>query len=223
VLANACSQCVDPEPVGQQQYNNNDDASSSLSQPLMALVVTILGGLCFGFFSPAMNMAVNDPFDWSNASRRPLTVSMANLWFSLAFGCASVLGNSLLMHCPPTTTTTATAASTKMATASPSMPKTTLYEYIYGCPFQERPLALLTGLICGWANLLQFQGGNLVGFATADVVQAFPLISTIWDVVLFREFQHARHTVVFYLVAMYVMYLAGIGCLISSSSGGGGD
>lgn len=75
------------------------------------------------------------------------------------------------------------------------------------------------------ANLLQFQGGRMVGFATADLVQAYPLVSTIWDIWLFGEYRsadknHGRvpgtNAVAAYLVIMYILYLGGITCMILS-------
>ena len=79
-------------------------------------------------------------------------------------------------------------------------------------------MAVFAGILCGFANLLQFQGGSLVGFATADLVQAYPLVSTVWDICLFGEFKSAKGTVLFYLAAMYAMYSCGILFLISSAA-----
>lgn len=170
--------------------------------PRLALASSIFGGCCFGFFSPAFNVAVNDPFGWTASDQlTPLSVPLANLWFSVAFTVASFAGNIPLMYSPP---------------AQFGMAPTTLGEYCME-PLSERKLAIFAGLLCGSANLLQFQGGRLVGFATADLVQAFPLVSTLWDICLFGEFKSATRTVLFYLVAMYVMYSCGIIFLISSA------
>jgi len=82
--------------------------------------------------------------------------------------------------------------------------------------WSQRRLALLGGLICALGNLLQFQGGKLAGFATADLVQAFPLVATIWDVVMFSEFRHANFKVCVLLMSMYAAYLLGIALLALS-------
>jgi hypothetical protein len=63
------------------------------------------------------------------------------------------------------------------------------------------------------ANLLQFQGVNIVGFATADLVQAYPLLSTVWYATLFGEFRKAGGTVVLYPVPMYRIYVSCISFL----------
>ena len=220
----------DDNMVSLNQVGNNDyttSASSPSHSPRMALQVAIFGGCCFGFFSPAFNVAVNDPFHMTatlqtNGSQpylRPLSVPIANLWFSVAFTIASFLGNIPLMYYPPSKMSSSDIDDN---CASPLLlPRVTLTEYVYGCEsFSERKLAIYSGLLCGIANLLQFQGGNIVGFATADLVQAYPLVSTIWDIVLFGEYRNAGRTVIFYLTAMYVMYTCGIGFLISSADEG---
>ena len=58
----------------------------------------------------------------------------------------------------------------------------------------------------------------MVGFATADLVQAFPLVSTVWDVLLFGEFHSAGVAVVVSLVGMYGTYITAIGFLMASVS-----
>jgi glucose uptake protein GlcU len=168
--------------------------------PVVALGFTIFGGFCFGFFSPSFNLAVNDPLGFSDG--RPLSVPVANLLFSMSFTLTSVVGNILLMHYPP---------------KSAGLDRTTFGFYLSES-FTQRRMSLLAGFVCGLGNLFQFQGGSLVGFATADLVQAFPLISTVWDVLIFGEFSNAGNLVVFYLSAMYAAYISGIGLLAWSIS-----
>jgi hypothetical protein len=180
--------------------DNLSRVKSDTHSPRLALIVSVFGGCCFGFFSPAFNVAVNDPFGFSGGT--PLSVPLANLWFSVAFAVASFAGNVPLMYHPP---------------SQFGMLETTVSEYCRET-LSERKLAIFAGLLCGSANLLQFQGGSLVGFATADLVQAFPLISTLWDIFLFGEFRSAGGTVIFYILAMYSMYICGITFLISSAA-----
>jgi hypothetical protein len=131
----------------------------------MGLCVAFTGGLCFGFFSPAFNVAVNDPFQWSS-SNGGLSVAMANIWFSIAFCCSSIIGNILLM-----------------TTHSDVIPHSTFWLYLTQETWSQRRLALLGGLICALGNLLQFQGGKLAGFATADLVQVqyIPSCFPLWS------------------------------------------
>jgi hypothetical protein len=165
-----------------------------------ALTVAIFGGLCFGFFSPAFNFAVNDPYDITNGA--PLLVVAANFWFGFAFALASILGNIGLLWFPP---------------ASSGMVSVPLSMYLRES-LSDRNIAFAAGIVCSLGNILQFQGGSMVGFATSDLVQAFPLVSTLWDVVLFEEFSRPSSTVCVTLIAMYINYIVAIALLALSIS-----
>ena len=197
----------DSNEVNSGRQNRSDslysDDSLTPSQTMtfntarVGLCIAFAGGLCFGFFSPAFNIAVNDPFQWTSVGG--LSVAMANIWFSIAFCSSSIIGNVYLM-----------------THYSHIIPHSTLRLYVTQESFRQRRIALLAGLICALGNLLQFQGGKLAGFATADLVQAFPLVATVWDVLLFGEFRHATSKVLVALTGMYTAYLLGITLLASS-------
>jgi len=162
--------------------------------------IALLGGLAFGFFSPAFNVAVNDPFDWNGdfAGADPsLLVVFANLWFSLAFGMASVVGNLALF---------------KFELHEQNVEEI-FWNYMTQASWTDRRVALLAGLVCAAGNILQFHGGQLVGYATADLVQAYPLVSTLWDILWFREFANVNWCCSYFsvlLIGMYVSYVGGI-------------
>eukprot|EP00977_Amphora_coffeiformis_P019186 scaffold7007_cov146-Amphora_coffeaeformis.AAC.6 len=189
---------------------------------MTGLWIAILGGLCFGFFSPCFNVAVNDPFGWSNKNNNASKQSTANntngddpsvlvfysnLWFSLSFGVASVVGNLILLKYYD-------EASVHKSIAE------ILETYLTQASWTDRRVALLAGLVCATGNVLQFHGGQLVGYATADLVQAYPLVSTVWDILWFGEFVNviwccSRLSAL--LFAMYLAYLGGIVLLAISS------
>lgn len=175
------------------------DTRHSTNNTRMGLCIAFTGGLFFGFFSPAFNVAVNDPWTFSATG---LSVAMANIWFSIAFCLASILGNVHLM--------------TNYSSQSTLIPHSTVTAYLTQSCWSDRRTALLGGCLCALGNLLQFQGGKLAGFATADLVQAFPLVATVWDVAVFGEFRRATRNVVGILVSMYLAYLAGIALLACS-------
>jgi hypothetical protein len=190
---------------------------SLISKPMWGVVVATAGGLCFGFFSPCFNIAVNDPFNWRHlddtntdgttpaylATTAGLSVSRANFWFSLAFWMASALGNVVLLS---------------WQQRSVSVYHVVL-DYVAVDAAADRVWAWLAGVVCALGNVLQFQGGQRVGYATADLVQAYPLISTIWDIFLFGEFATVRMKshLGCLLLGMYASYLAGIFLLAASS------
>lgn len=166
---------------------------STEDRAFLGIIVAIFGGVCFGFFSPFLNISVNDPFHWTS-NGVGLNVTFANSYFAIAFTLSSVLWNIFLMKNPPSST---------------SIAPTSIRHYLEGS-FQKRYLALLSGFICALGNMLQFQGGSLAGFAAADIVQAYPLIATIWDVFVFQEFSSASLSVMAALGLMYLTYIAGI-------------
>lgn len=176
----------------------------------VALAVAIAGGLCFGFFSPAFNIAVNDPFSWVqgwNMQRdSTMAVARANMWFSFSFYVTSLLGNFVLLgkQFP-------TRSLQELATS-----------YILQDSILDRQMAISAGLVCALGNVLQFKGGQLVGYATADLVQAYPLVSTLWDFFLFGEFRHVElcSRLSLLLCLMFAFYSAGVVFLAVSSLGG---
>ena len=95
-----------------------------------------------------------------------------------------------------------------------------MWAYMTQASWMDRRVALLAGIVCAAGNVLQFHGGQLVGYATADLVQAYPLISTLWDILWFGEFAHVQwccSRLSLLLVSMYVAYVGGI-VLLSVSS-----
>ena len=207
----ATSLSVDPSP---ETATLSFRPTTAQQRNQTGLLVAVLGGLCFGFFSPAMNIAVNDPFGWSSSSNAAVTPTMdtsllvfyANLWFSLAFGVASVFGNVILLKYEES--------------SAQSSVTDILYSYVTSASWTDRRVALLAGLVCAAGNVLQFHGGQLVGYATADLVQAYPLVSTLWDILWFGEFAHVQwccSRLSLLLVAMYAAYMGGIVLLAMSS------
>ena len=172
------------------------------------IVVAVLGGLAFGFFSPCFNVAVNDPFHWAahqalstqHATERVLRV---NAVFALAFWFTSVAGNIILLK--------------QQYTLRPF--NSIVGDYVREAPFCGRRLPLSAGVVCALGNLFQFQGGQLVGFAASDLVQAYPLVSTVWDVVVFGEFRDMRCPSILccMLSGMFASYLSGVLLFAGSS------
>ncbi|TYG85907.1 hypothetical protein ES288_A13G092400v1 [Gossypium darwinii] len=77
--------------------------------------------------------------------------------------------------------------------------------------------AFLAGFLCGFGNGLQFMGGQAAGYAAADAVQALPLVSTFWGVVLFGEYRRSSRRTYILLFGMLFMFIAAVGILMASS------
>ncbi|KAG7373736.1 protein of unknown function DUF221-domain containing protein [Nitzschia inconspicua] len=124
------------------------------------------------FFLPPLTLPSTTPFAWDRL-HCPFP-SVANVWFSMAFTVSSIIGTLRLMHVPPPET-----GMRVLSWREDYVPGKSSVNY----------WGFVAGVLCGIANLLQSQGGRMVGFATADLVQAFPLVSTLWDILLFGEYQ----------------------------------
>ena len=147
--------------------NENDDQRNAVNlelervkerkRTIQGLLVAISGGLCFGFFSPCFNIAINDPFHWNASfasdssnegdSNFSLAVARVNMWFSVAFWLASLIGNVYLLQRDHPSWTLVNVVVNYCATDG----------------FSQRRLAVLAGAVCALGNILQFQGGKLVG------------------------------------------------------------
>ncbi|XP_021657661.2 ureide permease 1 isoform X2 [Hevea brasiliensis] len=80
-----------------------------------------------------------------------------------------------------------------------------------------RGWAFLAGLLCGFGNGLQFMGGEAAGYAAADAVQALPLVSTFWGIVLFGEYQRSSRRTYVLLASMLLMFIVAVAILMASA------
>lgn len=163
------------------------------------LAVAALGGFCFGFFSPAFNLAVNDELRWiARSGGTPLSVPAANWWFCLAFALSAWVVNLCLMRWPPPGAESTSPRLCALAVGN------------------DRGLAALAGCVCALGNAAQFWGGKLAGFAAADLVQAFPLVGTLWGIGCLGEFRGASVRVRWLLAAMYGAFIGAVVLLVAS-------
>lgn len=163
------------------------------------LLMASMGGLAFGLFVPAFNIAVNDPFGWIQDDAALLTPWTANFFFSLGYAVAAVSATLVRMARPPA-----------------GEEKTSLKDYISDSG-RGRALAVASGIILAAANTLQFLGGAAAGFAAAGMVQAFPVVGTIWGYVLFGQFKGASRYVLSFLFSMMAVYLLAVVLLALST------
>ena len=67
------------------------------------------------------------------------------------------------------------------------------------------------------SSRLVHTGGQAAGYAAADSVQALPLVSTFWGIVLFGEYRRCSKRTLFLLIAMLCAFAAAVGLLMGSS------
>ncbi|OMO93422.1 Ureide permease [Corchorus capsularis] len=165
---------------------------------LIGLTLTFFAGICFSLFSPAFNLATNDQWHTLKEGVPKLVVYTAFFYFSLScFVLALILNISFLYH------------------PALGVPKSTFKAYLQD--WNGRGWAFLAGLLCGFGNGLQFMGGQAAGYAAADAVQALPLVSTFWGVVLFGEYRKSSRKTYILLFSMLFMFIAAVGILMASS------
>ncbi|XP_016461700.1 ureide permease 1 isoform X1 [Nicotiana tabacum] len=164
----------------------------------IGLAITFFAGICFSMFSPAFNLATNDQWHTLKAGVPHLTVYTAFFYFSsFCFVIAMVLNLTFLYY------------------PILNAPKSSLKAYLND--WNGRGWALLAGLLCGFGNGLQFMGGQAAGYAAADAVQALPLVSTFWGVILFGEYRRSSRKTYTLLAGMLFMFTAAVAILMASS------
>ncbi|XP_014492897.1 ureide permease 1 [Vigna radiata var. radiata] len=164
----------------------------------IGLAITFFAGVCFSLFSPAFNLATNDQWHTLKKGVHHLSVYTAFFYFSVScFVIAVILNISFLYH--PVL----------------NLPKSSLKAYLRD--WDGRGWAFLAGLLCGFGNGLQFMGGQAAGYAAADAVQALPLVSTFWGVVLFGEYRKSSKRTYLLLGSMLLMFIVAVAVLMASS------
>ncbi|GER45777.1 ureide permease [Striga asiatica] len=164
----------------------------------VGLGITLFGGMCYALFSPAFNLATNDQWHAMRHGVAHLVVYTAFFYFSLSFLVVALVLNIWLLYRPPF-----------------NLPKSSFKAYIRD--WNGRNWALLAGVVCGLGNGLQFMGGQAAGYAAADCVQALPLVSTFWKIVVLGEYRRSSKRTYVLLVSMLIMFIVAVGVLIASS------
>lgn len=75
----------------------------------------------------------------------------------------------------------------------------------------------LSGVTVSAANILQFLGGQAAGYAASDLVQANPIVATVWGIAFFREYRKSSKGAYVCLALMYLMYISAVVLLAVSA------
>ncbi|CAA3004794.1 ureide permease, partial [Olea europaea subsp. europaea] len=164
----------------------------------IGLAITFFSGICFSLFSPAFNLATNDQWHTLEDGVPHLSVYTAFFHFSVSCFVIAIILNVNFLYNPVL-----------------NLPKSSLKAYL--SDWNGRGWALLAGLLCGFGNGLQFMGGQAAGYAAADAVQALPLVSTFWGILLFGEYRRSSRRTYVFLISMLLMFIVAVGVLMASS------
>ncbi|KAL8142297.1 hypothetical protein V2J09_015329 [Rumex salicifolius] len=164
----------------------------------IGLAITFFAGGCFSLFSPAFNLATNDQWHLLKKGVPHLVVYTAFFYFSISCFVVAVILNMGFLYRPIM-----------------GLPKSSFKAYIMD--WNGRGWAFLAGFLCGFGNGLQFMGGQAAGYAAADAVQALPLVSTFWGILIFGEYRKSARKTYILLVSMLSMFIVAVGVLMASS------
>jgi hypothetical protein len=165
---------------------------------LYGLLIAILGGFIYSLFTSAYNIAVNDQFHLLPSGVPSLSVYCANFYFALGLFSTSALFNVISMQYP------------LFGSA-----QSNLWRYLRDN--QNRLWCVLAGFLAWLGDATQFMGGQLVGYSTALLVQAYPLVSTLLGILLFHEFWGCSRRAALLLTSGVVSYAAAICLLVLSA------
>ncbi|KAF3431581.1 hypothetical protein FNV43_RR26312 [Rhamnella rubrinervis] len=164
----------------------------------IGLALNFFAGCCFSLFSPAFNLATNDQWHTLKEGVPHLVVYTAFFYFSVSCFVIAIILNVTFLYHPVL-----------------NLPRTSIKAYVND--WNGRGWALLAGLLCGFGNGLQFMGGQAAGYAAADAVQALPLVSTFWGILLFGEYRRSSKRTYILLVTMLSMFIVAVAILMASS------
>ncbi|KAJ3675566.1 hypothetical protein LUZ60_004608 [Juncus effusus] len=162
------------------------------------LSIVLFAGVCFSLFSPAFNLATNDQFHTLKKGVPHLVVYTAFFYFSISCFVIGIGLNIWFLYNPIL-----------------GLPKSSFKAYLKD--WNGRQWALLAGLLCGFGNGFQFMGGQAAGYAAADAVQALPLVSTFWGILLFGEYRKSSRKTYILLFCMLTMFVIAVAVLMASS------
>ena len=169
------------------------------SNTLVGLAIVTFAGVCYSLFAPAFNLATNDQWHTLRDGVPHLVVYTAYFYFCLS---SLVVGVALNVWC--------------LYRPMAGVPRSTLRAYVGDG--EGRGLALLAGLVSGLGNAFTFMAGQAAGYAAADSVQALPLVSTFWGVVLFGEYRRSSRRTYTLLGSMLFMFVVAMAVLMASSA-----
>ncbi|CAD6270040.1 unnamed protein product [Miscanthus lutarioriparius] len=173
------------------------------SHTLLGLGIVVFAGVFYALFAPAFNLATNDQWHALPAGGGVphLVVYTAYFYFSLACLAVSAALNVWLLYRP----------------IMAGVPSSTVAAYLRDGG-EGRALAMLAGMVCGLGNAFTFMAGQAAGYAAADSVQALPLVSTFWGVVLFGEYRRSSRRTYTLLASMLLMFTVAMVLLMASSN-----
>ena len=162
---------------------------------IQGLAIAICGGTIYSLYTASFNLAINDQFGVLPRGVKPLSIYSANFYFAIGLFLTALVVNCICMRFPPL-----------------SLPQSSMADYFRDNKL--RPLRVAAGVLSWTGDGSQFMGGQLVGFASAMMVQAYPMVSTVLGILVFKEFFGCCTTAKVLLSCSIATYLASIALLV---------
>nr|ACF22673.1 ureide permease 2 [Brachypodium distachyon] len=168
------------------------------SNKFTGIAIVFFAGFLMSLFSPAFNLATNDQWHFLKDGVPHLVVYTAFFYFSISSFVIGVGFNIWFLYHP--------IASVEVSSFT-----------AYLKDWKGRHWALLAGLLCGFDNGLEFMGGQAADYAAADAVEALPLVSTFWAILLLKEYWRSSKKTYILLVSMMFTFVAAVALLMASA------
>jgi glucose uptake protein len=157
---------------------------------LRGLIIAIIGGVFMGAFPPCLQKAIVAA---KALDQSPLDPYAASVMMAAGIVVCTLLTNYVLMRRPIA-----------------GGPPVAMAEY-FRAPAKFHLLGLIGGAAWGVGSVLNFIASGKVGMAVAYAFgTGGVLVAALWGVFLWREFVGAPRRSYLYLLAMFVLFLAGI-------------
>lgn len=163
------------------------------------VLISIIAGLLMSFFYPflASGMDLND---FENPAQGKMTPYTAFVIFSFGIFLSNLLFNSILMSRP--------------LEGSPLK-----YRDYFNGKFRFHIIGIIGGAIWGLGNLFNLIAAGAAGPAISyGLGQGATLVAALWGVLVWKEFKGANSTVYRLIIAMFVLFITGLGLIIWSGS-----
>ncbi|EOA25271.1 hypothetical protein CARUB_v10018586mg [Capsella rubella] len=165
---------------------------------IIGLMLTFFAGICISLISPAVSLATNDQWHTLKNGVPKLNVYTAYFYFSVSAFVIALILNIRFLYWPIL-----------------GLPRSSFKAYLND--WNGRGLSFLAGFLCGFGDGLQFMGGQAAGYAAAGAVQALPLVSTFWGILLFGEYRRSSRKTYILLICMLFMFIVAVAVLTASS------
>ena len=182
-------------------FKAKSDASGSASNSgntRKGLILAMLAGLLMMGFSPLVNRVIDLNFTAAAPEAGKMTPYTANFLFAIGIFASNFIWNTIAMRKP--------------VQGEPILDGAKRY---VGGSFPTHLVGILGGSIWCLGTLLSFVTGGAAGPAISYALgQGATLVSALWGILVWKEFAGAPTKSAVLNVVMFVLFVAGLACLI---------